>query len=98
MRLIYKNPEITQRDLAKKTGISLGSVHYCLKALLKNGWIKAENFKNNPKKSLYLYLLTPQGVKQKSKLAIDFLQRKKSEFNALKLEIDNLSKEIKRIK
>ena len=94
MNLIHKNPDITQRELAKKTGISLGSMHYCVKALIKKGWLKAGNFKRNPNKSEYLYLLTPEGVSQKSKLAFVFLQRKKLEYDALKLEIKNLSKEL----
>ena len=94
MNLIHKNPDITQRELAKKAGISLGSMHYCVKALIKKGWVKAGNFKRNPDKSVYLYLLTPEGVSQKSKLAFVFLQRKKLEYDALKLEIRNLSKEL----
>ena len=94
MNLIHKNPDITQRELAKKAGISLGSMHYCVKALIKKGWVKAGNFKRNPDKSMYLYLLTPEGVSQKSKLAFVFLQRKKQEYDALKLEIKNLSKEL----
>ena len=94
MNLIHKNPDITQRELTKKTGISLGSMHYCVKALIKKGWLKAGNFKRNPNKSEYLYLLTQEGVSQKSKLAFVFLQRKKLEYDALKLEIKNLSKEL----
>ena len=96
MDLIQKYPEMTQREFAKKIGISLGSTHYCLKALAKKGWVKAGNFKNNPNKSTYLYLLTPEGVAQKSKLALDFLNRKRQEYKALKLEIDDLSKELKK--
>jgi MarR family transcriptional regulator, temperature-dependent positive regulator of motility len=94
MNLIHKNPEITQRELAQKVGISLGSSHYCVKALIKKGWVKAGNFKRNPDKSGYLYLLTPKGISQKSKLALGFLQRKKIEYDALKVEIENLSEEI----
>ena len=94
MNFIHKHPDITQRELAKKVGISLGSSHYCVKALIKKGWVKAGNFKKNPDKSVYLYLLTPEGISQKSKLAYDFLQRKKAEYDALKLEIENLSEEI----
>ena len=94
MNLIHKNPDITQRELAKKAGISLGSMHYCVKALIKKGWVKAGNFKRNPDKSVYLYLLTPEGLSQKSKLAFVFLQRKKLEYDALKLAIKNLSKEL----
>jgi len=94
MNLIHKNPDITQRELSKKVGISLGSSHYCVKSLIKKGWVKAGNFKKNPDKSVYLYLLTSEGVSEKSKLALGFLQRKKVEYDELKLEIDNLSEEI----
>ena len=94
MNLIHKHPDISQRQLAKQAGISLGSMHYCLKALAQKGWLKAGNFQKNPDKSVYLYLLTPEGIIQKSKLAIDFLKRKRQEYKKLKREIDNLSKEL----
>ena len=94
MNLIHKQPDISQRELAKETGISLGSMHYCLKALAEKGWDKAGNFKNNPDKSVYLYLLTPEGIAQKSKLAIDFLRRKKQEYDELKREIEQLMEEL----
>ena len=94
MDLIHKQPDITQRELAIKTGISLGSVHYCLKSLAKKGWVKAENFKDNPQKYVYLYLLTPEGILQKSKLAYDFLKRKKLEYDHLKQVIEQLSQEL----
>jgi len=94
MDLIHKNPDISQRELAKQAGISLGSMHYCLRALAQKGWVKAGNFKNNPDKSVYLYLLTPEGIAQKSKLAMDFLRRKRQEYDALKREIDQLSEEL----
>jgi MarR family transcriptional regulator, temperature-dependent positive regulator of motility len=91
MDLVHKNSDITQRELAKKLGISLGSIHYCLKALAHKGWIKAGNFKSNPNKSGYMYLLTHEGITRKSKLGIDFLRRKKEEYQRLKCEIDELS-------
>jgi len=94
MDLIHKNPDISQRELAKRAGISLGSTHYCLKALAQKGWVKAENFKKNPDKSIYLYLLTPEGLMQKSKLAIDFLKHKKQEYDELKREIKILTEEL----
>ena len=94
MDLIHKHPSISQRKLAKETGVSLGSMHYCLKALAEKGWVKAGNFKNNPDKSVYLYLLTPEGISHKSKLAIDFLRRKKQEYDELKREIEQLSEEL----
>lgn len=94
MNLINKYPNITQRELAQRTGVSLGSIHYCVKALVKKGWVKAGNFRRNPNKSAYLYLLTSEGVSQKSKMALDFLQRKKKEYDALKSEIKKLTEEI----
>ena len=94
MDLIHKHPDISQRELAKQAGISLGSMHYCLKALAQKGWLKAGNFKKNPDKSVYLYLLTPVGIAQKSKLAVDFLKRKRQEYKKLKHEIDSLSGEL----
>ena len=92
--LIHKQPDISQRELAKQAGISLGSMHYCLKALALRGWLKANKFKNNPDKSVYLYLLTPEGIAQKSKLAIDFLRRKKQEYDELRQEIEQLTEEL----
>lgn len=94
MDLIHKNPDISQRQLAKLAGISLGSMHYCLKALIQKGWVKMESFKNNPDKSTYLYLLTPPGLTEKSKLAMEFLLRKKLEYNQIKSEIERLSQEL----
>lgn len=94
MDLVHKNSDITQRELANKLGISLGSMHYCLKALALKGWIKVGNFKKNPNKSGYLYLLTPEGLTRKSMLAADFLRRKKEEFHKLKYEIEELSESL----
>ena len=92
--LIHKDPSITQRALAQRTGMSLGAMNYCMKALISKGWVKAGNFVGNPDKSVYLYLLTPKGVMQKSKLALDFLKRKKQEYDALKIEIERISREV----
>jgi EPS-associated MarR family transcriptional regulator len=94
MDLIHKHPDISQRELAKQAGISLGSMHFCIKALVQKGWLKAGNFKKSPDKSMYLYLLTPEGISQKSRLAIDFLKRKRQEYTQLKREIDSLSEEL----
>jgi EPS-associated MarR family transcriptional regulator len=94
MDSVHKNPDITQRELANKLDISLGSMHYCLKALVHKGWMKAGNFKKSPNKSRYLYLLTPEGITRKSMLAIDFLRRKKAEYQKLKFEIDELSESL----
>ena len=88
--LLEKDPTLTQRELAEKLNISLGAVNYCLKALIDIGQIKASNFKKNPNKSSYLYLLTPKGVAQKTILTSSFLKRKIAEYHALKKEINLL--------
>jgi EPS-associated MarR family transcriptional regulator len=85
---LEENPGISQRDLAIKLGVSLGGVNFCLKALIEIGHIKVQNFNKSSKKSNYLYLLTPNGIKQKTLLTSDFLVRKMNEYNALKNEID----------
>ena len=93
MRLLEANPEMTQRELAKALGVSLGAAHYCLKALVEKGWVKLENFQNNPNKLGYLYLLTPMGVTAKTALAARFLSWKLAEYEVLKAEIERLKSE-----
>lgn len=94
LRAINAEPSLSQRDLAKQLGISLGKTNYCLQALLEKGWIKAKNFKNNKNKIAYSYLLTPKGIDQKTKLTLRFLDRKRIEYEALKSEIEQLRKEV----
>ena len=89
LRKIEKLPQASQRDLARELGFSLGKLNYCLKALKKKGLIKIENFKKNPKKFNYLYILTPKGILQKTKLTINFMKRKIKEYDELKNEIEN---------
>ena len=95
LHLLEEKPELTQRELAQKLGISLGGVNYCLKALIDIGHIKAGNFSKNPNKSMYLYLLTPQGVAEKAKLTAGFLKRKIMEYHALKIEIELIKSKLK---
>jgi len=90
LHLLEEKPELTQRELAKKLGISLGSANYFLKALIDIGHIKADNFKKAPSKSIYLYLLTPKGIAEKAELTAGFLKRKIAEYHALKQEIDEI--------
>ena len=94
MDLVHGQPHLSQRELAQKADVSLGSVNYCLKALTAKGWLKANKFKDNPDKSVYLYLLTPEGIAQRSRLAVDFLRRKKQEYDELKQEIEQLTEEL----
>jgi len=88
LHLLEEKPELTQRELSLKLGISLGGVNYCLKALIDIGHVKVDNFSKNPNKSAYLYLLTPQGIAEKARLTSGFLKRKMEEYQALKKEIE----------
>lgn len=97
LRHLENDPEITQRELAKKLGISLGKANYCLKALIDKGLIKAGNFKNSNNKSAYIYLLTPKGIEEKSRITIHFLKRKIEEYEQLQVEIDQLRREAKHL-
>lgn len=90
LHLLEEEPEITQRELAEKLGISLGGANCCLKALIQIGHIKAGKFSKNSEKSMYLYLLTPQGISEKAKLTKGFLKRKMAEYRALKKEIESV--------
>ena len=91
MHMLENNPDITQRELADRLGISLGRLNYCLKALMIRGWIKMQNFSHSKNKFGYIYLLTPDGVLQKAALTSGFLKRKLIEFEMLKKEIQSLS-------
>jgi EPS-associated MarR family transcriptional regulator len=95
LHLLEEEPKLTQRELAEKLGISLGGANYCLKALIEIGHIKVGNFSNNPDKSVYLYLLTPQGIAEKAKLTTGFLKRKMAEYRALKKEIESVQLKVK---
>jgi EPS-associated MarR family transcriptional regulator len=97
LHLLEEQPTLTQREIAEKLGISLGGVNYCLKSLIDLGHIKAGNFKKNPNKSAYLYLLTPQGVVEKASLTAGFLKRKMAEYHALKKEIDAIQSKAKKV-
>ena len=88
LRVIKNKPKSTQRELATKLGFSLGKLNYCLKALQEKGLIKIKSFKKNPKKINYLYILTPQGITEKTKLTINFMKRKMQEYDELKKEIE----------
>ena len=83
-------PNVSQRSLASEVGVSLGSVNYCLKALVEKGLVKAENFRKSSNKIGYAYLLTPRGIQEKSKLTASFLKRKQAEYRLLEQEINHL--------
>ena len=90
MRILEDHPAISQRELSKKLGVSLGGVNYCLSALIDKGFVKAKNFSNNANKVSYAYLLTPKGIREKSQLTVRFLQRKMQEYEDLRREIELL--------
>ena len=93
LRLLEANPEMSQRDVARELGVSLGKVNYCVRALVQKGWIKVSNFTNSHNKAAYIYLLTPRGIEQKGRLTLQFLQLKVQEYEALHAEIQRLRQE-----
>lgn len=94
LKLIEAQPDISQRQLAKALGISLGKANYCLRALIDKGQVKARNFQRNPNKKTYVYLLTSKGLEEKAQLTSCFLKRKMAEYEVLKREIDQLKDEV----
>ena len=96
IHLLEKNPDMSQRDMARELGISLGKTNYCLQALIKKGWIKAANFKNSLNRTTYMYLLTPRGIEEKAKLTRQFLKIKMREYETLRDQIEQLRMESER--
>ena len=94
LRLLEQHPDYSQRQLAVALGVSLGKTHYLLKALLGKGWVKAQNFRRSDRKLGYLYVLTPQGVRQRLQLTLSFIERKEREYDMLRSQIASLREEI----
>ena len=94
LRLLEQHPDYSQRQLAVALGVSLGKTHYLLKALLSKGYVKAQNFQRSDRKLGYLYVLTPQGVRERMQLTQSFLVRKEREYEMLKHQIVMLRKEL----
>ena len=94
LKILEDNPKMTQRQVAKELGLSLGKTNYIIRALVAKGWVKLSNFKRSDNKLGYIYLLTPEGVAKKSILAENFLRRKSEEYNRLKKEIAMLKQEL----
>ena len=94
LRKINSKPGHSQRKLADDLKFSLGKLNYCLKALTATGLVKIENFRKNPKKISYLYILTPKGISAKTDLTIRFMKRKMKEYDELKSEIESKIKKI----
>jgi EPS-associated MarR family transcriptional regulator len=96
IRELEKAPEQSQRALSKLCGVSLGSIHYCINALVEKGYVKARNFKNAKNKLAYAYILTPSGIHLKRELTLAFLKRKQAEYEALQKEIKALEEDLAR--
>ena len=93
LKTLEDNPGLSQRDLAKRLGVSLGKINFCLNALIEKGCLKVNNFRNSDNKLAYAYLLTPQGVEQKARMTVEFLQIKMHEYERLRTEIEELKLE-----
>ena len=94
LRRLHQTPEVSQRTLARELGVALGSINFCLHALVEKGWIKMQNFSQSKSKLRYAYSLTPTGVAEKSKLTAEFLKRKVTEYERLQAEIEALRSEL----
>ena len=94
MCLLDEDPCISTRDIAKKVGISNGGAHYCVTALIQKGFVKLNNFTRSKKKAKYIYELTPRGIRAKAALTMSFLERKRHEYEDLRMEIERLEGEL----
>ncbi len=92
MRLLETKPEITQRDVARELGVSLGKANYCVRALIQKGWVKATPFKNAQQKAAYQYTLTRVGRQEKARLTLRFVAGKIREYEGLLVEIDEMQR------
>ena len=90
LKSLEQDSNLTQRQLSKELGISLGKVNYCLQSLIQKGFVKINNFKNSKNKIQYSYLLTPKGIEEKTKLTIEFLKAKTKEYEALRKEVEKI--------
>ena len=93
LKIIENEPQLSQREIASRMGISLGKANYCLKSLIEKGFIKARNFYNSNHKVAYVYMLTPSGLEEKANVTYRFLKRKLQEYEEIKAEIESLRAE-----
>lgn len=94
MRLLDENPSVSTRQIAQQVGISNGAAYYCVTALIEKGFVKLKNFTQSKTKSNYIYELTPRGIRAKAALTVAFLERKRHEYEDLRLEIERLEDEL----
>ena len=93
LKNLEENPGLSQRDLAKRLGVSLGKVNFCLNALVNKGSLKIKNFRNSDNKLAYAYLLTPLGMESRARMTVQFLKSKMQEYEQLRAEIEELQRE-----
>ncbi|OGT02679.1 MAG: MarR family EPS-associated transcriptional regulator [Gallionellales bacterium RBG_16_57_15] len=93
LKTLENNPSLSQRDLAKRLGVSLGKINFCLNALVEKGCLKVNNFRNSDNKLAYAYLLTPGGIEEKARMTVYFLKYKVQEYERLRAEIEELQRE-----
>lgn len=93
LKVLETNPELSQRELAQALGISVGKINFCLKALIKKGLLKTNNFRNSKNKLAYMYLLTPKGIEEKTRITMDYLKWKMHQYEELRKEIEALQQE-----
>ena len=94
MRLLDEDPSISTREIAQKVGISNGAAYYCVTALVEKGFVKLKNFSQSKTKANYIYELTPRGIRAKAALTSSFLERKRQEYEDLKVEIERLESDL----
>ena len=94
LKYLEQNPDASQRDLARELGMSVGKANYCLKELMRKGWIKVRNFTNSKNKAAYLYILTARGIEEKVAVTASFLRCKRHEYDMLQREIERLTAEV----
>jgi len=95
-KTLEANPNLSQRELAREVGISLGKVNHCLKGLIEKGLLKARNFRNSDSKLRYAYVLTPKGLREKVRITQRYLARRMAEYEVLKEEIERLRAEVEK--
>ena len=94
LQRLARDPAVSQRELAVELGVSVGKINYCLQALIEKGHVKLDNFRRNPDKRHYAYLLTPSGVGAKAWASVQFLRRKRAEYETIRAEIEALQSEL----
>jgi len=96
LEALEQDPRLSQRALSRELGVSLGKTNYCLRALIDKGLIKLQNFQQSPQKLKYAYLLTPEGIEEKTRMTLAFLRRKEAEYQVLQAEIAELRERVGR--